>query len=73
MKDIISSDDVPDIYISPTGCAGIIRRKEERQLNINKRLEEVLKECASTESPEEIEKKSLVQQRGKLGRKKTEE
>ena len=66
-------NNVPDIYISPTGCAGILRRKEERQLNINKRLEEVLKECASTESPEEIEKKSLVQQRGKLGRKKTEE
>lgn len=69
MKDIVSGIDVPNIYISPTGCAGILRRKEERQLNINKRLEEVLKDCASKESPEEIEKKSLIQQRGKFGRK----
>lgn len=73
MRNIVSCDDVPNIYISPTGCAGILRRKDERQLNINKRLEEVLKECVSTESLEEIEKKSLVQQRGKFARKKAEE
>ena len=28
-----------DIYISPVGCYGIVRRKQERNLNINSRLE----------------------------------
>ena len=44
-----------DIYISPVGCYGIVRRKQERNLNINSRLEEVLLNISSQMTPEEIE------------------
>lgn len=66
MKDIVSPDAPEDIYISPVGCFGIIRRKRERNLKINLRLEEVLLNISSNMSPEEIEKKSRVQKRGKF-------
>lgn len=66
MVDIVSSNAPEDIYISPVGCYGIIRRKHERNLSINKRLEEVLLEISSTMSHEEIEKKSKVQKRGQF-------
>lgn len=59
-------DIVEEIYISPVGCYGIIRRKQERNLQINKRLEEVLLNISSKMSPDEIEKRSRVQKRGKL-------
>lgn len=32
-----------NFYISPKGCAGILRRKDERKIKINQRLERVLK------------------------------
>ena len=48
MQDIVSSDDVPDIYLSPVGCAGIVRRSIERNLSINPRLLDVLTNCSST-------------------------
>ena len=66
MKDIVSSDAPEDIYISPVGCFGIVRRKRERNLKINSRLEEVLLNISSNMSPEEIEKRSRVQKRGKF-------
>lgn len=66
MKDIVSADAPEDIYISPVGCFGIIRRKRERNLKINPRLEEVLLEISSQMSPEEIEKRSRVQKRGRF-------
>lgn len=66
MKDIISSDAPEDIYISPVGCFGIIRRTRERNSNINSRLEEILLRISSQMSPEEIEKRSRVQQRGRF-------
>lgn len=66
MKDIVSADAPEDIYISPVGCFGIIRRKRERNLKINARLEEVLLDISSQMSPEEIEKRSRVQKRGKF-------
>ncbi len=65
MKDIVSADASEDIYLSPVGCYGIIRRKQERNLKINARLEEVLLEISSQMSPEEIEKRSRVQKRGR--------
>lgn len=34
MKDIVSADAPEDIYISPVGCFGINRIKEERNLKI---------------------------------------
>lgn len=55
-----------DIYISPVGCFGIIRRKRERNLKINARLEEVLLDISSQMTAEEIEKRSRVQKRGRF-------
>lgn len=66
MKDIVSADAPEDIYISPVGCFGIIRRKRERNLKINSRLEEVLLDISSQMSAEEIEKRSRVQKRGRF-------
>lgn len=66
MRDIVSSDAQEDIYISPVGCYGIVRRKQERNLNINSRLEEVLLNISSQMTPEEIEKRSRVQKRGRF-------
>lgn len=65
MKDIVSSDASEKIYISPVGCHGIVRRKEERKLQMNKRLESILKSTSLQMTLEEIEKKSKVQKRGK--------
>lgn len=67
MSAIVSPDAQEDIYISPVGCYGIIRRKQERNLKINARLEEVLLSISSQMSAEEIEKKSRVQKRGRFG------
>lgn len=66
MKDIVSADASEDIYISPVGCYGIVRRKIERNTKINVRLEQVLLAISSQMSAEEIEKRSRVQQRGKF-------
>lgn len=66
MDSIVSPDAPEDIYISPVGCCGIIRRKNERNLKINPRLEEVLLSIAAEMPPEEIEKRSRVQHRGRF-------
>jgi DNA (cytosine-5)-methyltransferase 1 len=66
MVDIVSADAPSDIYISPVGCYGIVRRKEERHLTINPRLEEVLLSISSEMSAEEIEKRSRIQHRGRF-------
>lgn len=66
MKEIVSPDAPDDIYISPVGCYGIVRRKMERNLKINPRLEEVLLSISSEMSPEEIEKRSRIQHRGRF-------
>lgn len=66
MSDVVSADSPEDIYISPVGCFGIIRRKQERNLKINTRLEEVLLSISSQMSAEEIEKLSRIQKRGKF-------
>ena len=63
---IVSPDAPEDIYISPVGCYGIVRRKQERNLKINTRLEEVLLSISSQMSSEEIEKRSRIQKRGKF-------
>ena len=63
MKDIVSPDAPEDIYISPTGCFGIVRRSIERNTSINERLKEVLMSIASEWSAEQIEERSRVQKR----------
>lgn len=66
MVDIVSPDAPEDIYISPVGCYGIVRRKIERNLKINPRLEEVLLSISSQMSAEEIDKRSRIQHRGRF-------
>ena len=68
MRSIVSADAPEEIYISPVGCYGIIRRKNERKININPRLEEVLLQISSSMSAEEIEKRSRVQKRGRFSK-----
>lgn len=70
LKDIVSSDAPKEIYLSPVGCHGIIRRKCERSLRINDRLEEALLRIASKMPEEEIEKRSRIQPRGRFGQQK---
>lgn len=66
MSTVVSADAPEDIYISPVGCYGIVRRKQERNLKINSRLEEVLLSISSQMSAEEIEKRSRIQKRGRF-------
>lgn len=66
IADIIQTDVPENFYVSPAGCAGILRRKNERKLNINKRLEQVLSHVSSQWTEEEILKKSLIQKRGRF-------
>lgn len=66
IADIIQTEVPENFYISPAGCAGILRRKNERNLKINKRLEQVLSLVSSQWTEEEILKKSLVQKRGRF-------
>lgn len=65
LLDIVSEDAEEELYISPVGCFGMVRRKRERNARMNLRLEEVLLKISSEMSPEEIEKRSLIQKRGK--------
>lgn len=66
MMSVVSPNASEDIYISPVGCYGIIRRKQERNLKINSRLEEVLLSISSKMPAQEIEKRSRIQKRGKF-------
>lgn len=66
IAEIIQTDVPENFYLSPAGCAGIIRRKNERNLNINRRLEQILYEISSQWTDEEILKKSLIQKRGRF-------
>lgn len=66
MQNIIDVNAQESLYISPVGCYGIIRRKNERNIKINPRLEEVLLSISSQMNIVEIEKKSNVQKRGKF-------
>lgn len=73
MSDIISPDAPEDIYISPVGCYGIVRRVFERNLKINPRLKKVLLSISSEMSSEEIDKRSRIQHRGRFSTPKTGE
>lgn len=66
MKNIVSHEVPENLYISPVGCYGILRRRNERNVGINRRLEDVLEYTSAQMTVEEIEKKSLVQKRGKI-------
>jgi DNA (cytosine-5)-methyltransferase 1 len=66
MFDIIDVEAAENFYISPVGCKGILRRKEERQLSINPKLEVVLKSVSSQWTSERIEQISKKQSRGRF-------
>ncbi len=66
MKDIVSPEAMDDIYISPVGCGGIIRRSKERHIKINPQLENVLISISEEMSPDEIESRSRIQRRGRF-------
>ena len=66
MEDIVSPAEDNSIFLSPVGCAGILRRRKERNLTINLELEAVLKKGVQGMSAEEIETKSRKQKRGRL-------
>ena len=63
IRDVVEVDAPNDIYISPVGCYGILRRAKERNAKINLRLKEVLTQISSELSHQEIERKSRVQKR----------
>lgn len=66
LKDIIDVNASENFYISPVGCKGILRRKNERKLTMNPRLEEILTKISSRWSDEKIEAISRVQPRGRF-------
>jgi DNA (cytosine-5)-methyltransferase 1 len=66
LNEVVSPDAHESIYITPVGCYGIIRRKQERNLSINSRLERVLIEISAEMDSKEIEKRSRVQKRGRF-------
>lgn len=47
MLDIVDTNPDEKLYISPAGCAGILRRKRTHNARMNARLEVVLKNCAN--------------------------
>jgi DNA (cytosine-5)-methyltransferase 1 len=56
------------LYITPVGCKGILRRKEERKMSMNRRLEIVLTDISSKWSIDEIEAISRIQPRGQFSK-----
>lgn len=65
IADIIDTRAPEKVFISPVGCKGILRRAEERRMNINPRLAEIMRDIASQLPEEEIERISRIQPRGR--------
>jgi len=53
-------------FITPVGCKGILRRRDERGMRMNRRLEQVLENISSQWSADLIEKISRRQSRGRF-------
>ena len=66
LKKIIDVKCPEKFYISPVGCKGILRRRDERGTRINPELEVVLEKISSGWSDDKIEALSRRQKRGKL-------
>jgi len=66
IETVIDVNAEENFYITPVGCKGILRRKLERGLTMNPRLEEVLDIISSKWTAEEIEKRSRKQKRGRF-------
>lgn len=63
MKDVVVPEETDKLFLSPVGCYGILRRKAERNMNINSELEKYLERGSSEMPLDEIEKRSKVQKR----------
>ncbi len=68
IKDIISFFSDDSIFISPVGCYGILRRAYEKNIRLNQALEKALTMISSKMDKDEIDKRSLVQKRGKMSK-----
>lgn len=66
LADIIDSNAEEDLFISPVGCKGILRRCEERGMNMNPRLKAIMERIASKMNDEDIERISRRQRRGEF-------
>lgn len=66
--DIIDVEADERFYITPVGCKGILRRKEERNLRISPRLEKALIDISSTWTDDDIEIVSRRQARGRFSK-----
>lgn len=66
IRDIIDTEPDNQFFLSPVGCKGILRRKDERKIRINARLERILVNISSTMPDKDIETASRVQRRGKF-------
>ncbi len=70
MKQILAVNQDEAIYLSPVASLGMIRRKLERNLNMNSRLEEVLLQRSAQMPKHEIDKQSKRQKRGRMSNNK---
>lgn len=50
LEDVVSADAPEDVYVSPVGCRGILRRQEARGANVPDRLREALEAGAARPS-----------------------
>ena len=66
LKEVVTPDAEESFFISPAGCRGILRRRQERRLSINGRLRSVLESISSEWSDEQIEVVSRKQRRGRF-------
>ncbi|MBL0253192.1 MAG: DNA cytosine methyltransferase [Polaromonas sp.] len=70
IQSVLDTKPEEKLYITPVGCKGILRRKQERGLKMNARLEDVLLNISSTWSDKDIEAVSRLQPRGKFSESK---
>jgi len=66
MEDVIDTDAPENVFITPVGCKGILRRTQERGLSLNPRLRIILESVSSTWCEKEIEIISRKQKRGRF-------
>ena len=64
IADIIDIDAEEELFISPVGCKGILRRSIERGTNMNPRLQTVMERIVAQMDDDEIERISRIQPRG---------
>lgn len=64
IADIIDTNASEQLFITPVGCQGILRRAEERGMKMNSSLQRIMRKIVSEMDYEEIEAISRIQPRG---------